>query len=95
MGAALIIVGAANIVFNTLACTLLKVGSDPSLRGRMIATHSLVYLGSTPVGSPLLGAICAVGSPRVGLVVAARTSGAPALVLLLGSIRVVRAVDDR
>lgn len=93
--AALILVGAANIVFNTLARTLLQVGSDPSLRGRMIAIHSLVFLGSTPVGAPLLGVICAVGSPRVGLVVAALTSGVPALVLLLRSIRVAGTVDDR
>ena len=80
--AAMVGVGIANISFNTLARTLLQLGSEPSTQGRVIALHSQVFLGSTPIGAPVLGWICEAGGPRVGLLVAAGTSGAAALLVL-------------
>jgi MFS family permease len=82
---AMVVIGGANIVFNTFARTLLQLRSDRSLHGRVMAIHSLVFLGSTPIGAPLLGLVCAVSSARVGLVVAAVFSLLPAGVLLLTS----------
>jgi MFS family permease len=79
---AMVGVGAANIVFNTYARTLLQLRSDRSLHGRVMAIHSLVFLGSTPIGAPLVGAVCAVAGARSGLVVAAVFSLVPAAVLL-------------
>jgi hypothetical protein len=52
-----------------------------------MAIHNLVFLGSTPLGAPLLGVVCAVSGARVGLVVAAVFSLVPAGVLLLTSRR--------
>jgi MFS family permease len=80
---AMVGVGAANIVFNTYARTLLQLRSDRSLHGRVMAIHSLVFLGSTPIGAPLVGAVCAVAGARMGLVVAAVFSLVPAAVLLV------------
>jgi MFS family permease len=82
---AMVVIGGANIVFNTFARTLLQLRSDRSLHGRVMAIHSLVFLGSTPIGAPLLGLVCAVSSARVGLAVAAVFSLVPAGVLLLTS----------
>jgi predicted MFS family arabinose efflux permease len=81
--AVMVVVGAANIVFNTLARTLLQIRSERSLHGRVMAIHSLVFLGSTPIGAPLLGAVCSWGGARLGFVVAAVFSLAPAALLPL------------
>jgi MFS family permease len=92
---ALVVVGAANIVFNTFARTLLQMHSHQSLHGRVMAIHSLVFLGSTPIGAPLLGAVCAVAGPRSGLLVACAFSLVPAAALLGGARRAsVAAVAD-
>jgi MFS family permease len=75
-------IGFANIIFNTLARTVLQLGSDPSMHGRVLAVHGLVFLGSTPVGGPLLGWICESYGARAGLIVAGVTSLLVGLVLL-------------
>lgn len=79
---AMVGLGIANICFNTLARTLLQIGTEPWMQGRVIALHSLVFLGSTPIGGPLLGWVCEAWGPRVGLLVAGLTSGAAALAVL-------------
>ena len=62
--AGLIAVGVANIVFNTLVRSLLQLRSAPEMQGRVMALHGLLFLGTTPVGGPLLGWVCAAaGSP--------------------------------
>ncbi len=73
--AAVVSVGFANIIFNTLARTLLQLGTDPGMHGRVMALHGFVFLGTTPIGAPLLGWVCELAGARAGLVVA----GAPAL----------------
>jgi MFS family permease len=91
--AAMVALGIANICFNTLARTLLQIGTEPSMQGRVIALHSLVFLGSTPIGGPLLGWVCQAWGPRAGLLLAAVTSGVAALAVLprLRVLRVPRA----
>lgn len=78
----LVIVGSSNIAFNTVARTLLQLGSDRSMHGRVMAIHGLVFLGSTPLGAPLLGVVCAVASPRYGLLTAGVLSLLPAVLVL-------------
>ena len=74
--------GIANICFNTLARTVLQVGTDASMQGRVIALHSTVFLGSTPIGGPLMGWICEQWGPRAGLLVSGIAAAAVALALL-------------
>jgi len=38
------------------------------MRGRVMALYSMVFLGSTPIGAPLVGWIAKVSGPRAGLV---------------------------
>lgn len=85
--------GIANISFNTLARTVLQVGTDASMQGRVIALHSTVFLGSTPIGGPLMGWICEQWGPRTGLLI----SGIAAAVVaaaLLPTLRRLRRRDD-
>jgi MFS family permease len=67
-------VGFSNIIFNTLARTLLQLGTDPSMHGRVLALHGFVFLGSTPIGAPMLGWVCEAFGARSGLVVAGGTA---------------------
>ena len=72
---AMVAVGFSNIIFNTFARTLLQLGTDPTMHGRVMALHGFVFLGTTPIGGPAVGWVCEAYGARAGLVVA----GAPAL----------------
>ncbi|WP_314176485.1 MFS transporter [Streptomyces winkii] len=68
--AGMVAVGSANLAFNTLGRSLLQLGTDPGMHGRVMALHGLVVLGSTPLGMPLLGWICDRWGARTGMAVA-------------------------
>src|SRR5262245_48922515 len=68
--AAVVLVGFANLTFNTLGRTLLQLNADRSMHGRVLALHGLVFLGTTPFGGPLLGWVCETWGGRAGLIVA-------------------------
>jgi hypothetical protein len=38
------------------------------MRGRVMALYSVVFLGSTPIGGPLVGWLAEAAGPRAGLV---------------------------
>jgi MFS family permease len=73
----LVILGSANIVINTFSRTLLQVGGDVRMIGRVMAIYSVVFLGSTPIGAPIAGAICEFAGVRVAFVAAGVLSVAP------------------
>lgn len=78
---ALATVGVANILFNTLARTLLQLHSAPEMQGRVMALHSLLFLGTTPIGAPLLGWVCDVAGVPWGFVAAGGSALVAALVV--------------
>ena len=41
------------------------------MRGRVMALYSIVFLGSTPIGAPLVGWLADAAGPRAGLVAGA------------------------
>jgi MFS family permease len=43
----------------------------PSMRGRVMALYSVVFLGSNPIGGPLMGWISGAAGPRAGLLIGA------------------------
>ncbi|SCL28731.1 Predicted arabinose efflux permease, MFS family [Micromonospora rhizosphaerae] len=93
LGIALVVMvglGVANICFNTLARTLLQLGAEPTMQGRVIALHGIVFLGSTPLGGPITGWICEQWGARAGLLVAGISAGLAALAVL-PQLRRVRA----
>jgi MFS family permease len=51
----LLLVGYGSISFNALAKTTLQLAAVPSMRGRVMALWSVAWLGSTPVGGPIVG----------------------------------------
>jgi MFS family permease len=76
--------GAAAIAFVATNNATLQLRADPAMRGRVMSLNAIAFLGSTPIGAPLLGYISDVSSPRVALVaggVATLLAGIPLFVL--------------
>ncbi len=51
----LLLVGYGSVSFNALAKTTLQLAAVPSMRGRVMALWSVAWLGSTPIGGPIVG----------------------------------------
>jgi MFS family permease len=49
--------GLTSITFMTSSTAIVQTRSDPSMRGRILALQSIVFLGSTPIGGPIVGTI--------------------------------------
>lgn len=64
---ALLAVGFFSISFTSLGNATLQLASAPEMRGRVMALWSMAFLGSTPIGGPLIGAIGEYAGPRWAL----------------------------
>ena len=65
--ALLVPMGAASISFVATNNATLQLRADPAMRGRVMALNAIAFLGSTPIGAPLLGYVSDVSTPRVAL----------------------------
>jgi MFS family permease len=61
------LVGVASITFLTTSTAIVQMKSDPSMRGRVLALQAILFLGSTPIGGPILGVVCDLFGARAGL----------------------------
>jgi MFS family permease len=68
---ALALVGAASVTFLATGNTTLQLTSDPRFRGRVMALWAMAFLGTTPVGGPIVGWVSDALSPRGGLALGA------------------------
>ncbi len=64
---ALIPVGAASIWFLSTANSTLQLTAAPQMRGRVMALWTVAFLGTTPVGGPIIGFIAETAGPRWAL----------------------------
>ena len=79
MALLLVPTGFAVLTFTTTANTLIQLGTEAGVRGRVMALYTLVFLGGTPVGGPLIGAVSEVVGPRSGLLLGGAVSALAAL----------------
>jgi MFS family permease len=49
------LVGLGSIAFMTTSTAMMQLQSEPRYRGRVLALQAMVFLGTTPIGSPLVG----------------------------------------
>jgi MFS family permease len=63
--------GAVSVTFAASVNSSLQLAVEPALRGRVMALYSVVFLGSTPIGAPLVGWLAELGGPRAGLILGA------------------------
>ena len=66
---AAIFVGFASIVFMTASTAIVQMRAAPEMRGRVLALQAIVFLGSTPIGGPIVGVVCEAFGARAGFVV--------------------------
>jgi MFS family permease len=74
MAALLVPTGAAVLIFTTTANSSVQLAAAPEMRGRVMALYVLVFLGGTPVGAPLIGALAEILGARSSLLIGGAVS---------------------
>ncbi|MCW2922635.1 MAG: transporter [Thermoleophilia bacterium] len=67
--AALVLAGAASVAFLSTANATLQLESEEAFRGRVMALWSIAFLGSTPLGGPVVGWVAETVSAPASLLV--------------------------
>jgi MFS family permease len=66
--------GVASMTFMVASTAIVQIRSAPEMRGRVLALQAMLFLGSTPVGGPILGWVCEQFGARYGVAVGALAS---------------------
>ena len=66
-----VVVGITSVGFLTSSTAIVQLEAEPTMRGRVLALQGMLFLGSTPIGAPLVGWLCDQMGPRVGVLVGA------------------------
>ena len=59
-------VGMTSIGFLTASTAIVQTEAAPEMRGRVLALQAMVFLGSTPIGGPIVGCVAEHAGPRGG-----------------------------
>jgi MFS family permease len=78
--AACVLVGVATVIFLTTGNATIQLASDPEYRGRVTALWSMALVGTTPIGSPVIGALSDAAGPRYALGLGAAACVAAAII---------------
>lgn len=72
---AVVPVGLTSIFLISGANAVINLHAAPSMRGRALALTAVVFLGSTPIGGPIAGAVSEYLGPRAGIAMGAIAAG--------------------
>jgi MFS family permease len=88
--------GAVMLTFSTAANSATQLGTTGARRGRVMGLYLLVFLGGTPLGSPLAGWAAQAFGPRISLIAGGAISAAAAVAvaLVLARSRGIRLRDQ-
>jgi MFS family permease len=67
----LIPTGALSIALVSTANSFLQTNSSQEMRGRVMSLYAIAFLGTTPIGAPLVGVVIRYTNPRVGILLGA------------------------
>lgn len=67
----MVLVGFFSLNFLSLVNVILQMESIPAMRGRVMSLWAVAFLGSTPIGGPIIGWVSEHAGPRFGLMVGA------------------------
>jgi MFS family permease len=87
----MLFVGYGSITFNSYAKTVLQLAAKPEMRGRVMALWGLAWLGSTPIGGPIVGWVGQEFGARWSLLI----GGVPTVLCGLIALPVLAAIDRR
>jgi MFS family permease len=77
--AAVIPIGLTSVLLVSGSNALIQLEADPSMRGRALALTTVVFLGSTPIGGPVVGAAAEHIGARAGVGIGAVATGVAAV----------------
>jgi MFS family permease len=66
-----VLLGLASIAFMTTSTAIVQLLAGAEYRGRVLAIQGMVFLGSTPIGGPIVGWVSDAVGPRAGLALGA------------------------
>jgi predicted MFS family arabinose efflux permease len=81
--AVMVPLGYVSMAFMITGNTMLQLSARPEARGRVMALYGAVFLGSTPIGSPVVGFVAEHLGVRVGFGLAGGAALVTGLVLIL------------
>lgn len=81
-------IGMFGMTVNVTANTTVQMGTDPAMRGRVMALYMMVFMGGSPIGAPIAGWITDTYGVRAGLAVGGAIAAAAAIVIGLVLARV-------
>ena len=88
----LIPVGLSALTVLTTSNAMVQLSVDPAMRGRVMALYMAVFMGGTPLASPLIGWIGSAWGPRWTILVGSITTG---LAVLGATLYLVRSENIR
>jgi len=96
----LIPVGLSALTVLTTANSMVQLSVAPAMRGRVMALYMAVFMGGTPLGSPLIGWIGSAWGPRWTILVGSFATGLAVFAAMLyvvrsENVRVTFHIQDR
>ncbi len=88
-----LVMGVSSIAFMTASTAIVQLTAAPSMRGRVLALQSMLFLGSTPIGGPIVGFISQHFGARYSLALGAVGTVAAGVFGLLSVRRHARPVE--
>jgi MFS family permease len=79
---AIVPMSTSSAYFQAMLVAMLLRETEPVMRGRVMSLYQIAWQGTTPIGTPLMGVIAQIATPRVPFVLAAVAAGLSATVLL-------------
>jgi MFS family permease len=83
----LVVMGFVNLLCQAMANSQVQMSVDPEIRGRVMGLYMLAFMGGTPIGAPIVGAITSHYGARVGMVVCGVIPVATALTVAAATAR--------
>lgn len=77
------LIGFIALLTMVTANSLMQTRTDPAIRGRVMGVYLTVFLGGTPLGSPILGALAGAIGIRWTIVLCGLATAIPALITYL------------
>src|SRR6202035_1145854 len=65
----LVAMGFLNLAFQAMANASVQLAVDPELRGRVMGLYMLAFIGGTPIGAPVIGALTNHFGARAGMAI--------------------------
>jgi MFS family permease len=81
------VLGFTSIAFMTATTAIVQIRADPRMHGRVLALQTVLLVGTTPIGGPIMGALADAGGARIPLVIGGMSGMGAALYGLVAGRR--------